>query len=173
MVFYLLEPYSLRTDALLYINHERGSVTIRWNETIPCKLTGMKMMVKTNHIVLLISLFLATMVVSAAQWELIHEADIVVEETKQVIGANRIELDTSSIKRQGDRVSYRTREKARSYGVEREFIMDRESDCAGNKFRKLRVQDPKTKKTAPARNTDWQVVDLPFENKLQNRVCAQ
>lgn len=130
-------------------------------------------MLKTTRIFLFATLSLTTLGVSASQWELVHQADIVVEETKQVIGTNRIELDTSSIKRQGDRVSYRTREMARSYSVERELIVERESDCASDKFRKLRVQDRNTKKTVKARNTDWQGVDLPFEKKLQTRVCAQ
>ena len=130
-------------------------------------------MVKRRRVLVLVYISFFTMVAAAAQWELVHQADIVVEESKQIIGSNRIELDTSSIRQQGDRVSYRTREKARSYGVERELIMERESDCANNKFRKLRVQDPKTKKAVPARNTDWQAVDLPFEKKLQNRICAK
>lgn len=130
-------------------------------------------MVKISRVFILLYFSISAMLAAAAQWELVHQADIVVEETKQVIGSNRIELDTSSIKQQGDRVSYRTREKARSYGVERELIVERESDCATSRFRKLRVQDPNSKKIVPARNTDWQVIDLIFEKKLQDRACAR
>lgn len=135
-------------------------------------LNGVNTMVKSSRVFVLVYFSVFTMPAAAAQWELVHQADIVVEETKQVIGSNRIELDTSSIKQQGDRVSYRTREQARSYGVERELIVERESDCAGHRFRKLRVQDPITNKTAQARTTDWQEIDLVFEKKLQDRVCA-